>query len=184
MDQHDELVTVWNQSLFGVQRSIRYHARRQAFFDFWNTLTNASSIILGAGTIVALIDQFKFADVLRVVFPATITILSTFNLVWGTNRLARLHNDLYRRYVALEQEMLATTELTAEAVQTFRAKRLAIEADEPPTKFAVDVLCHNELVRALGSNEYREVTLVQRAFAHFTSFSGAEFPSKGQKVAA
>src|SRR5687768_375419 len=100
--------TSWDDLLFGVQRSIRYHSRRQGFYDRWNTATNAISIIGGAGTIAALGGKLGLAQVMGVVLPAVITVFSTFNLVWGTTRMARLHNDLYRRFVALEREMIAS----------------------------------------------------------------------------
>jgi hypothetical protein len=173
---HGNNLEAWNHQLFGVQRSIRYHARRQAFYDFWNTLTNATSIILGAGTVAALVNTSSFAMELRLWFPVVITLVSTLNLVWGTARAARLHNDLYRRFVALEQEITSAAQIDDATLRAFQTKRLTIEADEPPTKFAVDVLCHNELARAIGSNDYYQVRFWQRWFAHLFSFSSAKFP--------
>lgn len=171
-----KLVNDWNDQLFGVQRSIRYHARRQAFYDTCNNLTNAVSIILGAGTIAALVNTLPAADQLKLVFPAVITVVSTFNLVFGTARAARTHNDLYRRFVAIEADMMVTTALDEQALARVRRERLSVEADEPPTKFALDVMCHNELVRAKGGEEYRSVTPLQRFLAHFFSFAEASFP--------
>jgi hypothetical protein len=165
----------WQSQLFGIQRSIRYHARRQSFYDFWNTFTTATSIIGGAGTVAALLDNSPFSESWRLWFPAIITVVSTLNLVWGTSRAARLHNDLYRRFVDLEREITGM-EPTEAALRTLKTKRLEIEADEPPTKFALDVLCHNELVRAMGIDDYREVSLPQRLLAHFLPFPNAKFP--------
>ena len=165
----------WNRQLFSIQRSIRYHARRQGFYDFWNTLTNAISIIGGAGTVAAVMENSPFAAHWKLWFPAIITIASTLNLVWGTSRAARLHNDLYRRFTELEREMIAAAPSEG-ALQNIYSKRLAIEADEPPVKFALDVLCHNELVRAMGLDDYREVNLWQRLCAHFYSFPNSKFP--------
>lgn len=176
-------IRAWSQELFGVQRSIRYHARRQAFYDFWNTLTSATSIILGAATVATFVEKvLPWPDVLRIVFPAIITVFSTLNLVWGTSRRARQHNDLYRRFVELERNMTKATNLDDALVRSFRAERLAIEADEPPTMFALDVLCHNEVVRAVGSDNYYEVGLWHRWTAQFLSFPNAKFAPLNKKV--
>lgn len=168
----------WERLLFGVQRSVRYHARRQAFYDFWSTLTNAVTIIGGAGTVWAVLDNTFLGKDWRVYLPAVITVVATLNLVWGTIRSARLHSDLARRFSELEREMLKARP-TAESLADFQAKRLVIEAEEPPVKFALDVLCHNELARAMGrEDEYREVTWLQRAFAQVYAFGNADFPRK------
>ena len=49
----------------------------------------------------------------------------------------------------------------------FAARRLAIEADEPPVLRVLDALCHNELVTALGLDdaERAAVTPLQRWLA-------------------
>jgi hypothetical protein len=170
----------WDGELFGVQRSVRYHARRQAFYDFWNTFTNAVSIIGGAGTVWVFLDKAASVE-WRLWLPAIITIVSTLNLLWGTSRQARTHNDLYRRFVELERDMVGIAQPNEDDLKEVKGRRLMIEADEPPIKFAVDVLCHNELVRALGSDEYRRVPWWQKWFAHFFSFPNAKFDQLTKK---
>ncbi len=171
----------WDEELFGVQRSIRYHARRQAFFESWDTITNAVSIIFGAGTVAVLLNEFgDWGKSLQILFPAAITIISTFNLVWGTVRAARTHNELLRRFVELEQQMLRTP-LDENSIAESRIKRLTIEADEPPVKFAVDFMCHNELVKSLGGNNYYDVKFRHRVFGHIWPFEPADFHSSGNR---
>jgi hypothetical protein len=177
------IAPAWSKETVGVQRSIRYHARRQRFFEFWNSLTNAAGIILGAATVVALTGKWlPWPEVLRVVFPVVITILSTLNLVWGTTRRAREHNDLYRRFVALEARVRGATSIDETMVRSLRAERLAIEADEPPTMFALDVLCHNEVVRAVGADDYYEVGFWYRWTAQFLAFPNAKFAPLRKKT--
>lgn len=165
----------WTRELFAVQRSIKYHTRRQGFYDSWNNVTNAVSILLGAGTVAALAHQLPLSDVLSFLFPIAITIFSTLNLVWGTSRKARTHNDLHRRFVALERKMVSRTEVDEQAWRACRAERVEIEADEPPTMFVVSVLCHNEVVRANGAGEYYAVPLWQRWLGQFWAFPDARF---------
>lgn len=174
-DLQSDVQRDWSRELFAVQRSIKYHTRRQAFYEAWNNVTNAAGILLGAGTVAALAHKLPLAAALSFLFPVVITILATFNLVWGTTRRARLHNDLYRRFVELERKMISAQATDAQACRAFRGERLAIEADEPPIMFVVSVLCHNEVVRATGAGDYFEVPLWQRWLAHVWAFPNATF---------
>lgn len=165
----------WARERFAVQRSIRYHLRRQDFYDAWNNLTNAAAILLGGATVAALAQKLPFASLLSVLFPILITVFATLNLVWGTTRRARLHNSLYRRYVELERKMLAAPDASERTLRAMRGERVAIEADEPPTMFVISVLCHNEVVRATGGGECYRVPLLHRWLGHFWSFPDAAF---------
>lgn len=173
--QPGDIQREWSKELFAVQRAIRYHTRRQAFYDAWNNVTNAAGILLGAATVAALAHKLPLGGVLSVAFPVAITTLCTFNLVWGAARRARLHNDLYRRYVELDRRMLSVAAPDAQHCRAFRGERMAIEADEPPTLFVLSVLCHNEVVRASGVGEYFAVPLWQRWLAHLWAFPDATF---------
>ena len=177
--EQSDIQRAWYQEHFAIQRSIKYHTRRQAFYDSWNNITNAVSILLGAGTVAASAHALRLADVLSVVFPIVITIFSTLNLVWGTTRRARLHNELYRRFIELERRMVSSSVVDAHACRIFRGERLAIEADEPPTMFVLRILCHNEVVRAHGAGEYFRVPLWQRCLAHLWRFADARFADAG-----
>ena len=178
-ERQSDLQRDWARELFAVQRAIKYHTRRQAFYDSWNNVTNAAGILLGAATVAALAHKLPLADILSILFPVLITVLSTFNLVWGTSRRARVHNDLYRRFVELERKMVSTARVDEQACRLSRGERLAIESDEPPIMFVVSVLCHNEVVRANGAGDYFEVPLWQRWLAHLWAFPNATFaPAK------
>jgi hypothetical protein len=176
-DEHrqSDIQRHWFKELFAVQRSIKYHTRRQAFYDGWNNIANAVSILFGAGTVAALAHKLPLADVLSVLFPIVITILATLNLVWGASRRARLHNDLHRRFVDLERKMISATAIDEQSCRSARGERLAIEADEPPIMFVVSVLCHNEVARANGVGDYFEVPLWHKWLGHFWAFPNAKF---------
>jgi hypothetical protein len=172
LQRQDDVQQEWAKECFAVQRAARYHRRRQAFHDAWNNATNGAGILLGAGMVVALV---KDADALAIAAAVVITVLSTFNVVWGTSRRARLHDDLHRRYVELEKTWPAAGPIDAPACRAARARRLAIEADEPPTMFVVSVLSHNDVARATGAGDCFAVPLWQRWLAHFWAFPEARF---------
>jgi hypothetical protein len=100
-------------------------------------------------------------------------VFSTFNLVIGTVQKAQRHHDLARRFLELEQELVKGSESDEQLVRSVWAKRLQIEADEPPIHRIVDILCHNELMRAHGydpqtyADQYYKVGFWQRFFSPF-----------------
>jgi hypothetical protein len=82
--------------LFDVRRSVRYHTRRRMFFDRWNLATNALSVIFGSATIYGVLSAG--GKELALASAALVTVMSSLNLVIGTTRMARLHEDLARRF--------------------------------------------------------------------------------------
>lgn len=143
--------------LWDVQRSVRYHARRQAFFDRWRRVTSAVGVIFGSAAAVDLLNVG--GHVVATVAAFIVAVVSAFDLVVGTGEMARRHDDLRRRFIALEAKIEALDEPTREQVAELCVERLTIEMDEPPTYRALDILCWNEqaiatdrahLVRSVG----------------------------------
>ena len=153
--------------LFNVRRSVRYHSRRRQFFDRYRLFTSAMSAIFGSAAIATVMSaagkQYTIAA------AAAVTGLSIIDLVVGSARMARLHEDLYRRFIQLEKEIVSIAEegFSEEDLRRFTASRLSIEADEPPVKRVLDSLCYNELVRAMGYSQehFIRVRWYQRLFA-------------------
>lgn len=135
----------WN-ALWSVQRSQRYHARRSAFFDRWSKLTAATGVIGGSAVFASLSEHVPGA--IAVAGASMVVVMSSLDLVVGTAQMARSHHDLRRRYCLLEAQMQAKDDATEREVGRWKSERLAIEADEPPTYVALNVLCDNELIRA------------------------------------
>ena len=164
-EQHGE---EWRKLLFGVRRSIRYHVRRRSFFDFFHRFTNAIGVIFGSATLFTLLNK---TDLLYpTVAAAFVTVFSTIDLVVGTATKARLHDDLCRQFIELERQMeLAARPIDAQSLAKFTARRLEIEADEPPVHRVLDMMCHNELARAMGSerSHFARIRFYQRWLAHF-----------------
>lgn len=164
--------------LFGVRRSVRYHSRRRQFFDRYRLWTSALSIIFGSATIYLALSSLD--PRYTVAAAAVVTVLSGVDLVIGSARMARLHEDLYRQFINLEQKIISVSEseFTEQDLKHLSSERLTIEANEPPIKRVLDATCHNELLRALGydpvkdADQYAEIKWYQRAFAQFFDFSG------------
>lgn len=156
IDRHD--------LLFGVRRSIRYHTRRCRFYDRVNTWCKFLSVLGGTATISSVLA--KLGQGWIIVFAAIVTIFSALDLVISSAQKARLHNDFSRKFVELEKDISIKGSITEEDIRNFIAKRLDIEALEPPPLRILDMICHNELCRSLGydENQYAKLKWYQRLF--------------------
>ena len=168
--QYDDL-------LFGVRRSIRYHRRRQGFFESCHTWTMAIMVLSGSATIAVFASSLNNAWPMwmQLTPSVLVTVFATFDLVIGFTRRALLYADLARRFGDLEQRMEAErTNPTDEALGKLTVQRLGIEMAEPPVLRVLDTICHNDLMRAMGyksdSEEYRKVNFLQWLFAHVFDF--------------
>jgi len=176
------LETARHKLLFAVRRSVRYHLRRRSFFETWNTITNALAVIFGSAAIGGALKE-GYAP-LAVVSGALVTFFSSINLVVGTVRKARTHEDLSRRFFALERDIIQASEYDELALSAFTARRLEIESDEPPILKVLDSVCHNELLRAMGyGNEYfLKIGWIQRLLRHFCDYREHAIRATGSAI--
>lgn len=150
--------------LFGVRRSIRYHTRRWRFYDRVSSWCKFLSVLGGTAAISVVLA--KFGSEWTISSAAVVVFFSSLDLVIGSAQKARLHNDFSRQFVELEKDILIKEGMTTSDIKGFTARRLEIEAQEPPPLRILDMICHNELCRAMGYSEKHQVTIkwYQRLF--------------------
>ena len=151
--------------VFGIRRSIRYHSRRQAFYECADRWTSRVLVILGTGS-VALALQGQSSLLLAA--GILVALVSGLQLVLAVGQKASRHALLAKDFTRIERRLVADT--SAEAVKAATIERLEIEATEPPILRVLDVICHNELLRAMGYDDPRErvkVSVFQRIAANF-----------------
>ncbi len=137
--------------LFGVRRSIRYHSRRIAWFQFWHRAGATLGALFATSALVGLMASFPRVGTLA---SAIVVFFLVIDLVVDHASKANHHRDFVRRFSALEMDMIRAGEATSEDdYKAFLARRLTIEAEEPPINRALDLQCHNELLRALDHDE-------------------------------
>lgn len=158
-----------NALRFDVNRSVRYHNRRRAFYDRFNDFSTVCALVLGSATFFVLFKELEFSAAAKAVPAGLITIIASINLVMGSTRMARLHHDLAKRFIALESELSAMGSLDETGLAHLTAARLAIEQDEPPVLRVLDTLCYNDTLRAFGYARERfiHVRWYQRWAAQF-----------------
>ena len=153
--------------LFGVKKSVRYHARRRQFFDRLGKSITIFTVVGGVGTVTTLLAG---VPTLTLIYGAVAGIFSTIDLVVGCAESARLHSDLSREFIQLERKMVkAGDDLTDAQIASFTCRRLEIEEKEPTILRVLDLICHNELCRAMGyeRREERKLSWCQIFFAQF-----------------
>ena len=137
--------------LFAIRRSIRYHMRRCRFFDSASRATSGASLIFGSSTLFLLL--YDKGPSWLAILPALVGAASIIALVCETPRMARLHSELARRFIELEQKMMLAESPDESDLRQFKARKLAIEVDEPPIHRVLDLLCRNEMILAEGHDE-------------------------------
>lgn len=147
LNAHDEIQVKWHGLLFDVQRSVRYHNRRRAFFDRLDQGSNMLSVMLGSTAIYGVLEQRW--QVLTLSAVGLVTAFSAINLVLGSSQKARQHFDLARRFIELEKAIRLATP-TPMTLAEFTQLRLSIEMDEPPVLRVLDAICYNEQARSEG----------------------------------
>lgn len=144
----DSLKSEIKALIWAAERSQRYHSRRAAFFNRWNKAT-ALVGVLGGSAVFASLGHLSPA-IMGQIAAAIVVCMSGVDLVAGASEMARKHDDLRRRFCELEADIRRKVEPTVDDAARWFGCRLAIEADEPATYVALDLLCENQLRRAYG----------------------------------
>jgi hypothetical protein len=134
--------------MFEVGRSIRYHDRRIDFFEHLHTCTAGITVLLAGAVIVqTTIDNYQ-APTWMVCLSVVAALLSVSDILIGFSKKADVHKNLKHQYC----ELLACVEeaTTESALAKCNRKLRKIEAIETPVYHALNDLCYNEQMVALG----------------------------------
>ena len=156
----------YNELLFSVRLSIRYHERRQRFMHSVLNFTLWWSLVMGSASTATILGSAP--DLLKILPALLLTVLSAGCLAYGVRARAALHDDLRRRFIDLEAQLRRQGE-SVDAAQQGELDRLRIEADEPPILRVLACICHNAESKSMGipSKEWAKITPVQRFLSPF-----------------
>lgn len=145
-------------------------------------------MLSGSAAVVAVVSEHHAVAGFLGIFVA---VASALDLVIRTAEMARTHSDLATRFILLEKEIILAGQPTEEIVRTYSAKRLEVEATEPPILRTLDRLCHNELCLAMGEPQesFKRIPWRQKVLAQVISFEppfpkGTRTASEGGKLPA
>ena len=159
-----------HSQLFGVRRSVRYHVHRRRYFEFLTTATTTISFLGASAVGITHYASLPGLEWLPVLFGGLVALVNALSLSIGSSRMANLHADLARQFGELEKRFDPTQPLGDDEYKQRVNERLKIEATVPPTKRLLDVMCHYELMRAMGySDTHPKIPWCRRALAHVFS---------------
>jgi hypothetical protein len=160
---------------FEVCKSLRYHAKRRAFFEACNHWTRALSAIFGAAAVAAAIADLRWVTIAAGVL---IAIAQGLDLVLDFSKRATIYDGLYRRFADLAIELANVPVQDEATLRRFKIARLLIEKDEPTPKDILNVLCSNEERQARGYEDgFEPLTNFQRRFAQVLPSAYSRSPS-------
>ena len=127
---------------FDIERSARYHERRQASLEFRHNFTLVLTVVLGSASAAAFLAKTDWSYI-----PALIlTILTTIDLVMGTTGQIRAHANLRQKFLLLRVECMGGC--ADDEIDELERKKALIDAEEPPVHETVNVEAHNDTARA------------------------------------
>jgi hypothetical protein len=162
----------WENLLFEVRRSIRYHSKRANFFSFLNKLFMAVSIIAGSSVVAMAINGDKiFSMALGII----VAVMSTISLVFGYSSNEQLHNELKRKFIKLEKSMVKCENPDNKILGEKNAKRLSIETNEIEIIESLNSICYNEQAKAQGSKERIKINWFRTLFCQIDLYATVSF---------
>lgn len=141
---------------FYVQRCIKYHSYRSAFFSKLKIIMSFTTVLFGSAVATALIA--KANPVFAIAASAIVVTFSAFDLVVGTAKRSWDHNDLKKRFYAVELDLLAVPDesFDDQKEREFRVRLKKIENDEPYGLPFLNAIAENDVIRSNYPSEQAE----------------------------
>lgn len=166
---------------FGVEVSARYHDWRRGTIEASKRFAKAATLV---GAIVTLLTAFNPLDWAPhvvgntiIALSALIAIINLWELAVRLDELALRHNDLYRRFSALQAKMAKHPDAL---LNEWQAEAAEIRRDEPPTMWAVYATCWNQTVERYHPEEKlhsRKIGRVANMLRNLFQFRPSDFPA-------
>ena len=168
----------FDELMFHVRCSVKYHAERRRFYENVNNIVLFAALVLNTATMGSLLDLFD-QSWLAFIPAIAVMVLIGLSLVGRVSSKANDHNDLKRRFIRLQQQMEQHKGPVDVELASWKSQRLDIEMDEPPINRVVHAKCYNEVVKSLTtlSDEHKAYVRLRwkhRLFGWFTrAFDGS-----------
>jgi hypothetical protein len=154
----------WDDLLFEIKRSVRYHSKRADFLGFCMKATMGLSIFVGMSVFALLINKY---ETLSRVMGATMSLFTILCLVFKVSDREQQHMNLKKQFIMLQKNMMMTKSITQEILAEKLGEYYTIEADEPDIVEDLNTVCYNEQSFAQGSEEQLEIGRFRKIFCQF-----------------
>lgn len=147
--EKDSLDTQWELRcgvLYKAWVQVRYHRRRQRFFDLADKVTKSLTVALGASLLG------RYFNAWLPWLAVSITTLGLFALVFGYGDRKQMHKELAESAATLVSDIEAVPagELTAARVATWHSRYAQLCAKAPPPLKSLTLMCEAEQSAADG----------------------------------
>ena len=153
---------------FGVHVSMRYHARRRAWYDRLHRMMILVIAVGGSAGVAAIYGGLlQEAEYLAV----AVAVAGALELAFSLPERARVEDALYRRFNGLAADIADARTIGAEQLRAWEARRLLIRADADDRLEALRRICHNleAEARDYPPEEFYRVWAWQRLSAQLLS---------------
>lgn len=120
-----------------------------------------------AGSLVVVLLLSHAPQWLALASGAAVAIMQALEQVFRLAAKARLHSDLAGKFLSLEHSVTTHTDMSEHELRELRGEILSVEAREPPIKRYLDLICHNQVARAIGSDDIEPLKFWQRWLAQY-----------------
>lgn len=170
--------------LHRVQLAVRYHNKRERFFDGADRLITAVTALAATAAVASLAQKVggsgagSSAGWPELTLTAITAALSAFAVAYAPGSKARLHAQLASDFRKVWADCVGAGEdWEMKQCDGFEAKALQAEVGEPPALGALILQCENEIAVAEGQPErIRVLTRRQRWFMHLWNFDTTSCP--------
>ena len=153
--------------------SVRYHSRRQGFYNFCHWLAMMVVVLASSASVAAVAGALDELGWFRLSLPAAATFFGLLDFLSGFAVKAERHRSLVGNFIIIEQQLVKLrSTMTEEALVDVETNILTIEAGEPRVRRVVHAICYNEaLIAAERDRTYLvPITFMQRLLANLVDW--------------
>lgn len=136
---------------FGIEISVRYHGKRQRYYEALDTLFGVVTIVGSSGAAASFLTTMSVNNRIAAGLSIVAALAQAVEMVTKPSHKAKLHAELRGRFIDLDAKFeRAGTGITEEEIRKLAGERREIERQEPPELRVLEAICHNEATAAFG----------------------------------
>lgn len=140
---------------FRLHKSIRYHEKLRAFYDFLHNTAVVATAVSSTSAFFLLVASEPY---IATYLTALVGLASVLDWVLQFEKKARLHDGLRGRLTDLAADA-ALKDVTEPTLRFVRSELFRIEGDDPGLRRLVELQARNEELRSRGCREEDMVPL-------------------------
>jgi hypothetical protein len=154
--------------LWNTQLGVRYHMHMQSFYARFGKFVTAFSLVMSSAAFATI---YQSDNGIAKWLACAVALAQILELVIDSKAKTTLHASLRQKYLQLELELSGRDFIYDYEEKSLKAKRIAIEVEEPPLIQALGDRCHNELSKVydLGEDKMVKMPWYQSLKANFYS---------------